>query len=61
MWQQGSTWTHSLLILRTRPNDLGETRLAFVVSKKIGKAVRRNRIKDGTCPHCKTVVPGVWS
>ena len=45
VWQQGSTWTHPLLVLRARPNELGQTRLAFVVSKKIGKAVSRNRAK----------------
>lgn len=45
VWRQGSTWTHPLIILRARPNQLGRTRVAFVVSKKIGKAVARNRGK----------------
>ncbi len=45
MWQQGGTWTHPLVILRARPNGSEQTRVAFVVSKKVGKAVARNRAK----------------
>ena len=45
VWQQGSTWAHPLVILRARANGLTETRAAFVVSKKVGKAVARNRAK----------------
>ncbi len=45
MWQQGGTWAHPLIVLRARPNTLGQTRVAFVVSKKVGKAVQRNRAK----------------
>ncbi len=45
MWQQGGTWAHPLIILRARPNGLGQTRVAFVVSKKVGQAVQRNRAK----------------
>ncbi len=45
VWQQGSTWAHPLVILRALRNDLGQTRVAFVVSKKVGKAVTRNRAK----------------
>ncbi len=45
VWQQGEAWAHPLLILRARPNGLLQTRVAFVVSKKVGKAVQRNRAK----------------
>ncbi len=45
VWQQGSTWAHPLVILRARPNGLEQSRVAFVVSKKVGKAVARNRVK----------------
>ncbi len=45
VWQQGGTWTHPLVILRARPNGLEQTRVAFVVSKKVGNAVQRNRVK----------------
>ena len=45
VWQQGATWAHPLIILRTRANGLEQSRVAFVVSKKIGGAVARNRAK----------------
>ena len=45
VWQQGGAYAHPLLILRVRPNGLGGTRVAFVVSKKVGHAVARNRAK----------------
>ncbi len=45
VWQQGGTWAHPLVILRARPNGLAQSRVAFVVSKKVGKAVARNRVK----------------
>jgi len=34
-----------LYVLYAKPNDLGHPRLTFLVSKKNGNAVRRNRIK----------------
>ncbi len=45
VWQQGSTWTHPLILLRARANGLPQSRVAFVVSKKVGGAVTRNRAK----------------
>jgi ribonuclease P protein component len=45
VWQQGGTWTHPLVVLRARANELGQSRVAFVASKKVGKAVARNRAK----------------
>lgn len=31
------------------------------VIERIGFRVIRNRLKNGQCPGCKTVIPGVWS
>ncbi len=45
VWQQGGTWAHPLIVLRARANGLAQTRVAFVVSKKVGHAVQRNRAK----------------
>ena len=45
VWQQGGAYAHPLLIVRARKNGLDHSRVAFVVGKKAGGAVVRNRIK----------------
>ena len=39
------SWAHPLLVLYAAPNDLDVTRVGISVSKRIGKAVTRNRVK----------------
>jgi len=41
----GRSWSHPLLLLRARPNGLAHSRFGLVVSKRIGTAVVRNRVK----------------
>jgi ribonuclease P protein component len=44
--KEGKKLIESFLIIKTLPNDLEETRFAFIVSKKFSKkAVERNRIR----------------
>ena len=43
--QQGRSWTNGLLVLKVIPNSLGVTRFGFSVSKRVGGAVVRNRLK----------------
>jgi ribonuclease P protein component len=44
--QQGRSVSSRLLILAWNPNEIGRTRIGFVVSKRIAKqAVERNRLK----------------
>jgi ribonuclease P protein component len=43
--QEGKSWSNRLLVLCTLPNNLDHTRFGFAVSKRIGKAALRNRIK----------------
>ncbi len=45
VWDGGKSWTHPLIVLRARGNGLNRKRFGFVVGKKIGKAVERNRVK----------------
>jgi ribonuclease P protein component len=45
VWQEGQAFAHPLVILRVRPNQLGQSRAAFVAGKKLGNAVERNRAK----------------
>jgi ribonuclease P protein component len=41
----GRVWRHPLVILSMMPNGLPHNRYGFVVSKQLGKAVVRNRIR----------------
>jgi len=38
-------WANSLLVMKAMPNDLSLSRHGFAVTKKVGKAVQRNRVK----------------
>ncbi len=44
-WDRGRAWSHPLLILRVNANGTEKNRFGFVVGKKVGKAVQRNRVK----------------
>jgi len=43
--RQGRSWSHPLLVLVAARSDLAYSRFGFVVSKRIGKAVVRNRAR----------------
>jgi len=42
---RGRFWSSNLVIMKILPNGLEYHRYGFVVSKKVGKAVVRNRVK----------------
>jgi len=41
----GRAWRHPLLVLSAASNDLSYSRFGFLVSKRVGNAVVRNRVK----------------
>ncbi len=43
--KDGSSWSHVLLVLCVLPNQLEYSRCGFSVSKRVGKAAVRNRVK----------------
>lgn len=43
--RQGRSWADATLVLRSRRNALGSSRFGFSISKRVGNAVVRNRIK----------------
>jgi len=45
VYRKGRAWTHRFLVLRVLSNGLSHNRYGFVVSKRLGKAVARNRLK----------------
>ena len=43
--REGRTWSHPLIVLIARANDLNQTRVGIAASKRVGSAVARNRAK----------------
>lgn len=43
--RRGRSWANALLVVRALPNGLAQTRVGFSISKRVGNAVVRNRIK----------------
>ena len=45
VYSKGSSWASNLVVMKALPNGLTLSRYGFSVSKRVGKAVIRNRIK----------------
>ena len=43
--EHGRKWACECVVLRAMPNGLGRNRYGFIVSKRLGNAVTRNRVK----------------
>ncbi len=45
VYSKGGSWASSLLVMKALPNGLALSRCGFSVSKRVGGAVTRNRVK----------------
>ncbi|MBA7638392.1 Ribonuclease P protein component [subsurface metagenome] len=45
VYNEGKSWASSLLVMKALPNRLTLSRYGFAVSRKVGNAVTRNRVK----------------
>jgi len=45
VFRRGRAWSNELLVLRSLPNNLPHSRFGFITSKRLGKAVTRNRVR----------------
>jgi len=45
VYSRGGYWSGNLLVVRAMPNGLPKSRCGFSVSKRVGKAVVRNKVK----------------
>ena len=45
VYSKGSSWANGLLVMKALPNGLGLSRCGLSVSKRVGKAVVRNRVR----------------
>ena len=45
VYKHGSSWVSQLVVMKALPNGLTVNRYGFSVSKRVGKAVGRNRVK----------------
>ena len=45
VYNDGSSWSNSFIVLRALPNSLGSNRYGFAAGKRLGGAVVRNRVR----------------
>jgi ribonuclease P protein component len=60
VYKSGEAWVNSLLVMKVLPNEYDYSRYGFSITKNVGKAVARNRVKRLLKEICRIapVTPG---
>lgn len=45
VFNEGKFWANDMIALRAMPNGMEQSRVGIVTTRKLGKAVKRNRVK----------------
>lgn len=57
VYDHGKSWVNNVLVMRATPSGREQTRVGFSVSKRVGNAVVRNRVKRMLR---EAVQSGIW-
>jgi ribonuclease P protein component len=57
--EAGNSWAHPILVLCALPNDLPGSRFGFTASRRVGKAVARNRARRLLREAARQSVPNI--
>ena len=59
VYDEGRSWSHPLLVLVARPNGLSLSRVGVSASRRVGRAVVRNRAKRLLREAARRLYPGL--
>ena len=59
VYRRGSSWSNQQLVVYALPRPEPEKRFGFVVGKKVGGAVQRNRVRRLLREACRALAPHV--
>ena len=59
VYRRGRSWSNREMVVYTLPRPVPEKRFGFVVGKKLGGAVHRNRVRRLLREACRTLVAAV--
>src|SRR2546427_1180847 len=59
VYRRGRSWSNRHMVLHVLPRPTSEKRFGFVVGKKVGGAVQRNRVRRLLREACRALAPHV--